>query len=443
MAGQITRKATADKINSFRKKAQEELDEGIPEEDAVEKGDETEGEEPVEEPVEEEVVEEEAPPQDLEERVDELEETQKILEEGLEEHKEILEQVLDGGEGEETTFEDFLEDTDKEIDEEEISSDEMGLEDDDFLTASKEGTMSLRALRNARLKQAAAETETIADQWELEKDKKKRSGPIQPEVPKGNVPKHEMPELFKVSELSLEQTDDKQAWLVLDKKDRPLCALRKGSISDKEFASENFAKKVILDMYKMGIKQALKKYKAVKYVTKTASKVVPVDEKKVASANNDFKRRYVRAVRLALNAMNKNLVKEIPLKAAFYEILHDLEVPQADKIIETAFAKASVKHFEAALANAERYLAMSDDAFVEVESNISGTEVANISSGVEEESPHISARAEELRKRASDNSLPFGSSTEEDPNDKMAALERALPKPKLYKAASLYSGKRS
>lgn len=441
MAKQVTRKAAIDNINSFiLKKAQE--DEEIPEEGDVEEtpedaeGDEEPEDEGLDE-VEEEV--EEAPPEGLEERVEAIEETQEVIEEGLEEHKEILEQLLDGdSEGEETIFEDFMEE--EKGDEEEISGDEMGLEDD-FLTASdkEDEQMSLRDQRKARLKKAAADTETLNDQWELEKDKKKRSGPIQPEVPKGNVPKHEMPEIFKVSDLSLEQTKDKKAWLVLDKNDKPFCVLHKGSLSEKEFASEAFAKKVILDMHKMGIKHALKKYRAAKYVKKIASAAL-VDPKVAAVANNDFKRRFVRAVRLALTAMNKNLVKEIPLKAALYEILADLEVQDAARIVEAAFARAGVKHFEAAIAKAEDYLGMSDASFIELESQINDTEVADVTTNTNENRITASSDAADLRRRARENSMPFSSSTEEDPNDKIAMLERVLPKPRLSNIASMFKG---
>jgi hypothetical protein len=439
MAKQVTRKAAIDNINSFiLKKAQE--DEEIPEEGDVEETPEDVegGEEPEDEGLD---VEEEAPPEGLEERVEAIEETQEVIEEGLEEHKEILEQLLDGdSEGEETIFEDFMEEEKGEGEEDEISGDEMGLEDD-FLTASdkEDEQMSLRDQRRARLKKAAADTETLNDQWELEKDKKKRSGPIQPEVPKGNVPKHEMPEIFKVSDLSLEQTKDKKAWVVLDKNDKPFCVLHKGSLSEKDFASEAFAKKVILDMHKMGIRNALKKYRAAKYVKKTAS-AAPVNPKIAAVANNDFKRRFVRAVRLALTAMNKNLVKEIPLKAALYEILADLEVQDASRIVEAAFASAGVKHFEAAIAKAEDYLGMSDASFIELESQINDTEVADIAANVNETRITASADATELRRRARENSMPFSSSTEEDPNDKIAMLERVLPKPRLSNIASMFKG---
>lgn len=431
----ITRKATYENINEFLKKAQEDVDEDIP----------AEGDEPGEEveELEEEEGEEEAPPKDLEERVEDLEETQEELTDALEEHTEIIEQVLEGGEGEETLYEDFIEDQEGEEDEDEISSDEMGLED--LLTATKEETMSLRDQRKARLRQAAespADTETISDQWDFEKDRKKRSGPIQPEVPKGNVPKHEMPEIFKVSDLSLEQTPDKQAWVLLDKNEKPICALRKGSIPEKEFTSSAFAKKVILDMHKNGIKATLKKYKAVKYVKKAASADPAVAEKAAKEkvvANNDFKRRFIRAFRLALTAMNKNLVEEIPLKAAFFDILSDLEVPQANEIIETAFKKGAIKHFEAAIAQAEKYLGMSDASLIEYEARINDTKVADLSIN-EPQRVTASDHAMELRRRASENSLPFSSSTDEDLTDKVAALERIVPKPKLYNSATMFKG---
>jgi hypothetical protein len=442
MAKPITRKATIDSINKFLQTAQEE-DAGIPdlEEGEGEPTEEVEGE-PGEEVEEDEELEGE-PPEDLEERVEELEENQEVIEEAVEEQKEVLEDMLEGGEGGETTFEDFMEDVDEEEEDEEITPDEMGL-DEEFLTArnkGKESAMSLREQRKARLsgkKNAAEKTETLSDQWDLDKAKKQRSGPFQPEVTQGKVPEHKLPDMFKVGDLSLEQTPDKKAWIVLDKNDKPFCAIKQGKVADKVFASPEFAKAVILDMHKMGIKQALKKYKAESYVAKKPEKVA--DSKKTAETNNDYKRRLLRAVRLALNAMHKNLTKEIPLKAAFYEIMSDLEVPQAEKIIETAFAKAGTKHFEVALASAEKFMAMDDAAFVEYESTINDTEVANVTASLAEE-PELHEHAKELRRRAREGSLPFSTTSEEDLTDRMVALVNAMPKPRNYNLAS-YFGKK-
>lgn len=430
----ISRIDTVDNINKFLKRRSQEEDL------------ETEEAPPEEEAEGEEKPEEEAP-ESVEERLDELEENQEVLTEGLEEQKDVIEEILEVEEGEGHTFEDFLEKEDEE-NEDEISNEEMGL-DEEFLTASdgekKEGAMSLRDQRKARLstKQAAEKTETLADQWNLEEAKKERSGPIQPEVTQGKVPEHKMPDMFKVGDLSLEQTDDKKSWIVLDKNDKPLCAIKQGTIKAEEFTSPEFAKTVILDMQKLGVLPALKKYKAVKLAKKedkaATKKVASDNTAAINAANGNYRRRFVRALRLALTAMNKNLVKPIPLKAELLEILSNLNVPQANEIIEMAFEKAGIKHFEAALANAEKYMAMEDSAFIELEASINDIETADVPLRVDEEELH--EHAADLRRRARDNSLPFDTRSEEDPNDRMAVLNRTLPKPRMWNSKDLFTQK--
>ena len=433
----VTRRATVDNINSFLKRSQEADDTALEET-------------PPEEVVEgEEALEEEKPP--LEERVEELEEKQEVIEEALEEHKDVIENIMEVEEGEGHTFEDWLDGEDKKKEDEEISNEEMGL-DDEFLTAGEEENMSLREQRKARLsgKKAAEKTETLADQWDYEKAKKERSGPIQPEVTQGKVPEHKMPDMFKVGDLSLELTDDKKAWIVLDKNEKPICAIKQGTVKAEEFASQEFAKKVILDMHKLGVRSALKKYKAEGMPAKSAVKPAgkPADKKIAATdnaaalkaANNNFKRRFVRALRLALTAMNKNLVKPVPLKAAFFEILSSLSVPHANEIIETAFQKAGIKHFETAIANAEKYLGMADSAFIELESSINDIETAEVPVSIEEEEA-IHEHAADLRRRARAGSMPFDTKSEEDVNDRMAILDRVLPKPKLASLKGMFSNK--
>jgi hypothetical protein len=439
MKTQITRKATVDNINRFLKKAQEEEETDLgdiePEDDVAESAEGEEGDEVVEEPPEEDE------PTSLEERVDELEENQEVLTEGLEEQKEVIENIMEVEEGEGHTFEDFLDETDEDATDE-ISTEELGLGGEDFLTAAEEGSMSLRDQRKARLmgKNAAEKTETVADQWNLEKDRKKRSGPIQPETPQGKVPEHKMPDIFKVGDLSLELTDDKKAWLVLDKNDKPLCTIKQGSEKPETFASPEFAKAVILDMHKMGIRQALKKHKAEKLPAKVADTTekpvektaAATDQTAINAANGDYKRRFVRALRLALTAMNKNLAKPIPLKAAFMDILTSLNISQPEKIIEAAFAKAGIKHFETALAHTEKYMGMKDEAFIELEANINDVETAEVVAAQDDDVEEaIHEHAADLRRRARSNSMPFSSSSEEDLTDRMAALDRVLPKPKL------------
>jgi hypothetical protein len=145
----------------------------------------------------------------------------------------------------------------------------------------------------------------------------------------------------------------------------------------------------------------------------------------------DVQRRFIRAFRLALSAQQKNLTDN-PLKAVWYETLKGLDIPNPEKIIEATFARAAAEHFEVALAKTAEFLDMSDEAFVEMESQIGElhTQPPKTASEIEEDEQH--KRATELRVRAHNASLPLSTASESDPADFSSRIENALPKPKLH-----------
>lgn len=152
------------------------------------------------------------------------------------------------------------------------------------------------------------------------------------------------------------------------------------------------------------------------------------NEKNMFTAS-DFRRRFLRAFRLALTAMNKNLVKPVPLKEAMFEVLSELDVDNPVAVIEACFQKGANLHFDAAIATAEKYLDMSDEAFVETEAMIGENEVAEVAAPVRQ----ASVKASDLVKRASASSLPFDTATSSK-DDFYSKLNSALPKPKLLNA---------
>jgi ribosomal protein S8E len=120
-------------------------------------------------------------------------------------------------------------------------------------------------------------------------------------------------------------------------------------------------------------------------------------------------------------------------------------VEDPDKIIEYAFARGGMQHFEAAIAQAEKFMDMSDEAFVEAESLIGETEV-NMPAveDVPEEEIRATARktrGEEMKRRAASKSLVLSTQSEEDlAGDRSEMLQKVMPKPKLFGLNRLSEG---
>ncbi len=144
----------------------------------------------------------------------------------------------------------------------------------------------------------------------------------------------------------------------------------------------------------------------------------------------DVQRRFVRAFRLALSAQQKNLTDN-PLKAAWFESLAGLDIPNPEKVIEATFSRAAAEHFEVALAKTAEFLNLSNEAFVEMESQIGDlhTQPPKDATDVEEDESH--KRSAKLRARAHSASLPLSTASSADPTDYAERISNALPKPKL------------
>lgn len=397
----------------------ESLEEELPED---EEGDLDEGD-----------LEEEKEEVSLEDLADTLESVDDKLDdivEGLESQKGVLEDDL--GEDVEEEFEELTEDELGELEDEELTPEEFGVDLDELITSKEKeaGVLArkLRANRKVRLlKRAEAPSKTLSEEFDEPKSTKKTFSPINPEVKITKVPESEVPTLFKASDMSLELADDKSKWVVMDKKDKPLFEIT----CDAKTATKDFAVRVIKDMKTLGVLKAMRKYNASKVGSRGSE--IKVNPK---TALNDYKRKFVRAFRLALTAMHKNLTESNPLKAAMYNELVDgnfLDGDTAQRVIEAAFAVGAVPHFEAALAETDKYLDNSDEAFIEIESTIGDMQVKpiEVEASEEPESASLSERALRMQARAKKASLPLTTASDSADQSELERLQSALPMPAL------------
>lgn len=436
-----SRQTVAKKLANFIKTAQAEpaikpkIDDGTapvedagPDEDVP--GDDLAGEtEEVEDLEKEDKVELE----DVAESLEGVEDKLDSVVDALEEQKDILENVV--SENTEEGFDEYKDDA-EELEDEDLTPEEFGLDVDELILSKKESGMSLRDARKERL------ARTMKDEFDEPASTKKKFDPINPTPQITTVKKSDIPDMLKVA---LVLNDAKNAWSLVDAtaNDKPLYTIA----CDEKTATEDFAKQVIRDLAKMGAVKALKKYNAqkvappvVKPVDKSklpakepdpAAALQPKkDEKLAKQALSEYKRKFDRCFRLALTAMHKNLIGVNPLKASLFEGMCAYGMPEhtAMRMIEAAFSVGAIPHFEAALAQADKYLGMNDEAFVETESTIG--EMTTKAIEVADE-PEMSDKAAGMRARAAKSSLPLSTASASDPTDRLSQLDGALPKPKL------------
>lgn len=293
-----------------------------------------------------------------------------------------------------------------------------------------------RQKRKARLYKHAKKARTLSEEFEEDKAKKKTFKPSAPAPSITKVKSDETPTMFKLAELALELNDAKNKWTVLhtatDGSEKPIYEINKKN--QKAFATEAFGNKIFATMKKKGIGVALKAYGAEEFKSVEKKKeVMPIEDEEEKKTIGDYKRQFNRAFRLAISAMDKNLVQN-PLKGAFYEMLTEvgLDEKTAMNVIEAAFVNGAVDHIETALAQTDKYLEMSDEALVETEATIGDlrTKAPEFDES-EEIAPVFSNKAETMRKRAAKASVPLSTESAADPTDRVSSLFDALPKPKL------------
>jgi len=382
----------------------------------------------IEEEVEEEVREEKEEEVQLEElgdKLDELADTNEVIVDSLEDIKKVIEKGVD-----DSGMEEELDEAQEE-ESEDFTAEEFGINPDN-LVVSKEDPMSvkskLRAARKARLyKKSESMTpfKDLGDSFSYDKAKSKKYKSTIPSAPNTKVKADPAPDMFKIANIELELGRDKRNWIVLQKKagkEIPFCIV---PVKNPIQATRSFGINLLRQMKARGVVNTLKKYNAKRIVVKKKAH-------KTASGK-DHHRRFVRAFKLALTAMNKNLVSN-PLKASMLEVLDNFGIEASDAItaIEGTFHKASMDHFDVALNETAKYLAKSDEAFVEIEAAIGemNTDVPKVASS----GSKLSQKAQDLRRQASHNSLNISTASDYTPNEAESLaqrIQRALPKPRL------------
>jgi galactitol-specific phosphotransferase system IIB component len=230
--------------------------------------------EAVEEEVEKEIKEEkeeEAKLESVDDKLDNLTDQMETMVDALSDQKEILEETLLGKDKTEEKFEEFKEEKTLEV-EEELSTDEFGL--DETFTSTEEGTpmSKLRSARNERLEKDAQkmgdyeEDKTLTDEFMEDEAKKKTFSPSAPAPTITKVKKDETPMMFKLAELEMELSEDKSKWVILkaSENEEALPLYEIIAIEDESFATEDFAKKIFSEMNEKGIEEVLAKYDAKK-----------------------------------------------------------------------------------------------------------------------------------------------------------------------------------
>ena len=455
--------------------------EDLPKEDVEAPAEGMGDEEPVEDveaPVEDAPAEGATP--SLEEKLDKLTETLTTLVDAISDQTKLLEERLTGEPSAEEGLEDAQEEETPEGEDAEFSPEEFGVDVDELQVANKEE--SLRSARKTRLA-AKEKDETVADAFKLDKSKDLKGDAPAPTITK--VKKSEIPPMLKYAELDVDSlafdlAEDGSKWTVMKvvegsdeakAVETPVCEILADSVEDKDFANAKFAHKVISAMREHGVGAVLEKL-AAKDITKVeiaepgdmfkveedkkgkkkAAEELSFVEKKKEEAEekkeeakeeaeekkedektakvvaSNHKRKFNKALKLALVAMNKNLIDN-PLKAALFDTLSkfDIDASDASKIIECAFVKAADEHFDVALKETDKFMNLSDEAFLQAESLIGDMNVRQLD--VEDVEVHASVRASELSKRAERSSLVLSTASASDASDMSTLLGMALPKP--------------
>ena len=409
-------------------------------------GDDDVDEEEIEDEVREDK-EDEVELEELGEKLDELADTNETIVDALEDIKDVIEGDVLGDEEDKDVEDEFEELQDEDL-EDEFTAEEFGINPDN-LVVSKEDKMkvsgNLRKARKARLyhKQAAESYKDVGEAFGYDKAKNKKFKPTIPASPNTKVKGDPPPDMLKLAQIELQLDASKKKWVVLQNKagkSRSICEI---PITSAKGASKAAGIAILRAMKAHGIIKTLKKYKARKCAQEAPEGTPPNASDKPAVPPKgkpkvdkevglrDMERKFTRAFRLALTAMNKNLVAN-PLKESFAETLNAFGVTENEIVlaVESSFHKASMEHFETAIAETEKYLGLSDSAFIEVEATVGDMNVMTPKAAAVEENTR-SDRAERLRIRASKGSLPLSTASETDPTDMAKVIQNALPRPRL------------
>ncbi len=432
----------------------------------------------------------------LQETVDTSTQTLETLVDAVVQLKQVIEKGVLGEPDMKDKFKQ-LQDQSKETKDKKKSPEEFGIDEKNLIVGKqKEERMAAspsESLREARKQRLARELKYHGEGYdpkglvyhddEPEEKKYKQDVPA-PEITK--VKESEIPEIFKT--IAMDLSDDESRWTVVDKTtDRPLYVIPRTQANAKTFGTRAFAEKVIRDMRTVGLAAAMMKHLAMPAMDKIfdrkdeakPSLKEKVEEKKehkfeekkeekgdgmpllkllkkdgpksgekhekqeekdekpgkMEAANH--KRRFARAFRLALAAQQKNLISN-PMKAAWYNILTELNVAEPVRVIEAAFTKSALDQFEVLLAKTDEFLRMSDQAFIDVEASIGGLNTCDPNSDASD--APVRTASMELRERAKKSSMLFTTASDSDVADRQGAISQVLPAPKLAGISRLARG---
>ena len=427
----------------------------------------------------------------LEEKIEKVDEKFDTLVDAVSDMKKVIEQALLGTPDVDEKFKMLKEKSTPE----KPTDSEFGLDENKLIVSTEDrkmamGAAQLRQARKERIQAANKDFQKLVFHDAEPKETKYKQEVPAPQM--GKVKKDEIPDIFKV--LAFDLNDNEDQWALVNKDDEQVYYVINKSVDNaKDFNTKAFAHTVLADMRTMGVRAAMQKHQAVEVKELPAlpfsKKDAPKDEKKDEKKEelkeklvekikdvkkpeekkdekkeekkedkfppkkeekkdeppkgdlppmlgSDFKRRFLRAFRLALSTQQKNLISN-PLKGAWFKTLTAMDVEDPKTVIEATFKTAAEDHFEVALEKTEEYLGMSDEAFIEAESTIQGLRTAIPSTEVA--APALSQKAASMRDRAVRGSVMVTTVGSGEEDSLESRISRALPKPKLAGISKLAS----
>lgn len=239
-------------------------------------------------------------------------------------------------------------------------------------------------------------------------------------------------------------------WLVLRTADRKPIAMvpRPKGTSIAAFNTPDFGRKLLAAITKKGeaVLKALKARPVTADETKPVaaaptapvSDAAPADPEQVQGEVRNHMARFRRALNVAIQASNRNLIAPNVLKASFAAVLEErgMDPQEIVAVTEQAFRMGAAKHFDQIVAKALEWMDKDDSNFAEWEQMVRTSSVVMppVEDG-QRYDRHV--EAEGLRRRAMEGSfLPttMGAGMGDEGSDLASRLTAALPKPASWYA---------
>jgi hypothetical protein len=154
------------------------------------------------------------------------------------------------------------------------------------------------------------------------------------------------------------------------------------------FLDDKYVRTLTGSIERIGLGEALKLSNAKIYAAQASRSKIAEEMKKEAKADMDQAFRInlsnlhdnlMNTVALAIDASNKNLILENPLKEALVEGMRRSGTSErgAVQIVESAFREKGMEYFQALTAKAQEWLGLSDEAYKEVAAMVSTANYAH------------------------------------------------------------------